>query len=67
MRLRCPCLTRRFVTLGLSAAALAACSENAASGRSQLAFVPDDMLAQFADQSWRAQPCRRGATSLSNE
>src|SRR5688572_5769476 len=50
---RCPTFTRRFVTLGLSAAALTACSDNPVSGRSQFAFVPDDMLAQFADQSWR--------------
>jgi len=31
---------------------LAACSENADTGRRQLAFVPDAQLAQMADQSW---------------
>ena len=31
---------------------LAACSENADTGRRQLAVVPDAQLAQMADQSW---------------
>lgn len=46
------CVGRRNVLLGLLAAGAAGCSENAASGRRQLAFVPDDQLAQLADQSW---------------
>lgn len=41
-----------LAALGLCLA-LAACSENPVSGRSQFAVVPDEMLAQFADQSWR--------------
>lgn len=51
MCLRCHALSRRAV-LGTLAAALAACSDNAETGRRQLAFVPDDQLAQLADQAW---------------
>jgi len=38
--------------IGLAAMAAAGCSENAVSGRRQLAFVPDEQLVQLADQSW---------------
>ncbi|MCR5878109.1 M48 family metallopeptidase [Phenylobacterium sp. J367] len=46
------CYSRRsFLALG-AAAALAGCSENADTGRRQLAFVSDDQLAGMADQAW---------------
>jgi predicted Zn-dependent protease len=44
-------LSRRGLILGLAAAA-AACSENAETGRRQLVFVNDDQLSQLADQAW---------------
>ena len=31
---------------------IVACSENAQTGRSQFAVVPDDALLQMADQAW---------------
>jgi len=44
--------SRRGVMAGMMAAAVAACSENPASGRNQFAFVPDEALVQMADQAW---------------
>lgn len=46
------CLSRRGLLAGLGALSVAACSENAATGRSQLVLVDDGQLAQLADQSW---------------
>lgn len=51
------CLSRRGVLAGLGAlplgaASLAACSENAATGRRQLVLVDDGQLAGLADQAW---------------
>jgi predicted Zn-dependent protease len=46
------CLSRRGALAGLLGLALAGCSENATTGRSQLVFVDDAMLASFADQAW---------------
>lgn len=43
---------RRAVLAGLAGLPLAACSDNAQTGRRQLAFVPDAQLAQLADQAW---------------
>jgi predicted Zn-dependent protease len=45
-------LSRRRVLAGLGAAALAGCSENAATGRKQLVVVDDGQLAGMADQAW---------------
>jgi predicted Zn-dependent protease len=45
-------LGRRTLIAGLAGGVVSACSENPASGRRQLAFVPDDQLAKLADQSW---------------
>jgi predicted Zn-dependent protease len=49
---------RRRVIGGLFGAltaggALAACSENPATGRRQLAFIPDEQLAQLGEAAWR--------------
>lgn len=46
------CLSRRSLLAGLAGLAMAGCSENATTGRSQLVFVDDAMLAGFADQAW---------------
>lgn len=46
------------------AAPLASCGRNPESGRRQLAFVPDAMLAQMADESWNAL---KAQTPLSND
>lgn len=46
------CLSRRGVLAVLAGAALAGCSENAATGRRQLVFVDDAQLAGMADQAW---------------
>lgn len=46
------CFSRRGALGGLIGLALAGCSENAATGRKQLVFVDDAMLAGFADQAW---------------
>ena len=46
------CLSRRGLIAALGAAALAGCSENAATGRKQLVFVDDGQLASMADQAW---------------
>jgi predicted Zn-dependent protease len=46
------CASRRSFLALSAAAALAACSENAETGRRQLAFVPDDQLSALADQTW---------------
>jgi predicted Zn-dependent protease len=46
------CFSRRSLIAALSATALVGCSENAETGRRQLAFIPDGQLAQLADQSW---------------
>lgn len=46
------CFSRRGAIFGLGALALAGCSENAETGRRQLVFVDDAMLASFADQAW---------------
>ncbi len=49
----CGALSRRsLMALLAGGAALAACSENEATGRSQFAVVPDEQLAQMADQAW---------------
>lgn len=52
MCLSCPALSRRLLLGGLLALPLAGCSDNAETGRRQMAFVPDDQLAQMADQAW---------------
>lgn len=46
-------LTRRGLLTALTAASLAGCSQNAATGRRQLVVVSDSQLAQMADASWR--------------
>ncbi len=46
-------LTRRGLLATLTAASLAGCSENAATGRRQLVVVSDGQLAEMADASWR--------------
>jgi len=43
---------RNLLTVLASGAVLIACSENAATGRSQFAVVPDDALREMADQAW---------------
>lgn len=49
----CGCLaSRRGLLALLGAGALVGCSENAATGRSQFAPVPDEELAAMADQGW---------------
>ena len=48
----CPDPLRRVLLGALIAAPLAGCSDNALTGRRQLAFVSDDQLAQMADQPW---------------
>ena len=45
-------LSRRGFVAALGAAALAGCSENAATGRKQLVLVDDGQLAGLADQAW---------------
>lgn len=52
MCLRCLPLSRRSLIVALTAVAAVGCSENADTGRRQLAFIPDDQLAQLSDQSW---------------
>lgn len=52
MCVRCLALSRRGLIAALSAVAVVGCSENAETGRRQLAFIPDDQLAQLSDQSW---------------
>lgn len=47
-----PIARRNLLAMLASGAALAACSENAQTGRSQFAVVPDDALLQMADQAW---------------
>jgi predicted Zn-dependent protease len=43
---------RNLLAVLASGAVLVACSENATTGRSQFAVVPDDALQQMADQAW---------------
>lgn len=45
-------LSRRGLLAALGASAVAGCSQNAETGRRQLAFVPDDQLARLGDQAW---------------
>lgn len=45
-------LSRRGALGLLAAAPLAACSDNAETGRKQFVVVPDDQLAALADRSW---------------
>lgn len=46
-------IRRRTAAIGLLVAGtLVACSDNAQTGRRQLAFVPDSALAEMADQAW---------------
>ncbi|MFN3584785.1 M48 family metallopeptidase [Phenylobacterium sp.] len=47
------CFSRRGLLTGLGALSLAACTENAATGRSQLVLVDDGQLSAMADQAWR--------------
>ena len=50
---RCPELWSRRAVLGaLSAAGLAGCTENAATGRRQLVLVDDRQLVGLADRAW---------------
>lgn len=49
---RCAGLSRRWLLAGLGAAAVAGCSENAATGRRQLVLVDDGQLSGMADQAW---------------
>jgi len=46
------CFSRRGLLAGLGALSLAACSENAVTGRNQLVLVDDGQLAGLADQAW---------------
>ncbi|WP_374469434.1 M48 family metallopeptidase [Phenylobacterium sp.] len=46
------CVSRRSLLALGAAAALAGCSQNAETGRRQLAFVSDEQLAGMADQAW---------------
>ncbi|HEY8615354.1 M48 family metallopeptidase [Phenylobacterium sp.] len=46
------CLSRRKLLALGAAAGLAGCSENADTGRRQLAFIPDEQLVGMADQAW---------------
>lgn len=48
----CACNRRGVLVLLAGGLALAACSENAATGRSQFAVVPDEALGDMADQAW---------------
>jgi predicted Zn-dependent protease len=52
MCLWCPKPDRRTLLSGLVALPLVGCSENAQTGRNQLAFVSDAQLEQLADQAW---------------
>lgn len=52
MHFRVSAPMRRALPGLLAAAVLAACSDNAETGRRQLAFVPDGALVQMADQAW---------------
>ncbi len=52
MCLCCPISDRRALLGGLVALTLAGCSDNARTGRRQMAFVPDEQLARMADQAW---------------
>ena len=52
MCLCCPRPDRRVFLASLAALPIAACSDNAQTGRRQLAFIPDAQLAQMADQAW---------------
>ena len=47
-----PVSRRNLLALLVSGAMIVACSENAQTGRSQFAVVPDDALLQMADQAW---------------
>jgi predicted Zn-dependent protease len=47
-----PALSRRGLLVALSAAGLAGCSENAATGRRQLVGVSDAQLSRMASASW---------------
>jgi predicted Zn-dependent protease len=47
------CFSRRGLLAGLGALCLAACTENAATGRSQLVLMDDGQLSAMADQAWR--------------
>ncbi len=47
------CLSRRGLLAGLGAAGLAACTENAETGRSQLVLVDDGQLAALAQDAWQ--------------
>jgi len=46
------CFSRRGLLAGLGALSLSACTENAATGRSQLVLVDDGQLSAMADQAW---------------
>jgi predicted Zn-dependent protease len=46
------CFSRRGLLGALGALSLAACTENAATGRNQLVLVDDGQLAGLADQAW---------------
>ncbi len=48
-----PLSRRRLIGLLGAGGLVAACSENAATGRSQLAFVSDEQLAQLAEGAWK--------------
>lgn len=43
---------RNLLAVLASGAALVACSENTATGRSQFAVAPDELLQQMADEAW---------------
>lgn len=49
---RCAALSRRGLLAALAASGVAACSENAVTGRRQLVLVDDGQLAAMADQAW---------------
>jgi len=64
MCLSCPSFSRRVLLGSLVAVPLVGCSDNARTGRRQLAFVPDAQLAQLADQAWDELTSR---TPISND
>jgi predicted Zn-dependent protease len=55
---------RNLLAVLASGAVLVACSENAATGRSQFAVVPDAALKDMADQAWADL---RGQTALASD
>jgi predicted Zn-dependent protease len=63
MCLSCPDPARRTLLAGLFAASLAGCSDNAQTGRRQLAFVPDSQLSELADQAWAEIAARTPVSS----